>query len=206
MRTHTGLPSARFRLETTLWLLRMPCTQTRSPCTAIEPYPAPSIAADHATVGPDFGHCASSPVSFEMPLRSGPRHCGQSAADCPRTMTAPTAMIDAMNRMRLMCGTPNAQLPTPNHSQFPTPNSQQLPIGNWELGVVGRWQLGVGSLERDSCTQSERSRPPHLANESRRSQLSVWESDRDVLRVECVANPGLSEEISAPGAGAEVRQ
>jgi hypothetical protein len=40
--------------------------------------------------------------------------------------------------------TPNARLPTANHSQIPTPNSQQRSIGNWELGVVGSWKLGIG--------------------------------------------------------------
>src|SRR5262249_56298480 len=29
---------------------------------------------------PSFGHPASNPVSVETPLRSGPNHCGQSAA------------------------------------------------------------------------------------------------------------------------------
>src|SRR5262245_93737 len=30
--------------------------------------------------GPDRGHCWRRPVSFERPVRSGPCHCGQSAA------------------------------------------------------------------------------------------------------------------------------
>src|SRR5215213_1596650 len=31
--------------------------------------------------GPSVGHCLRRPVSEEMPLRSGPRHCGQSLAE-----------------------------------------------------------------------------------------------------------------------------
>ena len=32
-----------------------------------------------SSLGPAAGHCLSSPLSFEIPLRSGPRHWGQSA-------------------------------------------------------------------------------------------------------------------------------
>src|SRR5215475_5256597 len=94
IRTHPIAPFARVRLVTTLCLLRMPCTNTRSPATATEPYPAPSIDADHATVGPDRGHCFNRPVSLETPFRSGPPHCGQSKdcahSDTVATMTTPT--------------------------------------------------------------------------------------------------------------------
>src|SRR5262245_65668703 len=41
--------------------------------------------------------------------------------------------------------TPDAQLPTSNHSQLPMPNSQERSIGSWELGVVGNWELVVGN-------------------------------------------------------------
>jgi hypothetical protein len=39
--------------------------------------------AFHTNLGPDSGHCPSSPVSLDTPSRSGPRHCGQSA---PKTV------------------------------------------------------------------------------------------------------------------------
>src|SRR5215470_2299967 len=51
----------------------------RSSLTAIEPKPSPRFDIDQLCRGPDGGHCLSSPVSFDRPLRSGPRHCGQSA-------------------------------------------------------------------------------------------------------------------------------
>jgi len=46
---------------------------------AIEPKPSPRFDIDHARCGPDDGHCLINPVSFDTPLRSGPRNCGQSA-------------------------------------------------------------------------------------------------------------------------------
>src|SRR5262245_4380961 len=97
--THATLPSARLRLVTTLCRLRIPCTQMRSPFTATDPYPAPSIEADHASVGPDRGHCLSSPVSFDTPLRSGPRHCGQSNdVVCARSDIVATITTLAIDR------------------------------------------------------------------------------------------------------------
>src|SRR5262249_60362289 len=57
---------------------RSPTTQMRSPLIAGEPSPSPRLAIDHARCGPDAGHCLISPVSLDTPLRSGPRHCGQS--------------------------------------------------------------------------------------------------------------------------------
>src|SRR2546427_1419409 len=50
----------------------------RAPRIAIEPKPSPRFDIDQLLLGPDDGHCLSSPVSFDTPLRSGPRHCGQS--------------------------------------------------------------------------------------------------------------------------------
>jgi hypothetical protein len=50
----------------------------RSPRIAIEPKPSPRFDIDQLCRGPDDGHCLRSPVSFDTPLRSGPRHCGQS--------------------------------------------------------------------------------------------------------------------------------
>jgi hypothetical protein len=43
-------------------------------------YPSPSPCVFHTSGGPSAGHDLSSPVSVEMPLRSMPRHCGQSVA------------------------------------------------------------------------------------------------------------------------------
>src|SRR6185436_8836381 len=42
--------------------------------------PSPRFAIDQVTAGPFSGHCLSSPVSLDRPLRSGPRHCGHSAS------------------------------------------------------------------------------------------------------------------------------
>src|SRR5688572_3659578 len=50
----------------------------RSPCVATDPYPAPRVVTCHNLDGPDAGHFVSRPVSFDRPVRSGPRHCGQS--------------------------------------------------------------------------------------------------------------------------------
>ena len=65
---------------TTLSRPRIPCTKTRLPATATDPYPAPISAADQTSAGPVFGHCFSRPVSRDTPDRSGPRHCGHSPA------------------------------------------------------------------------------------------------------------------------------
>src|SRR5260370_15256858 len=37
-------------------------------------------AIRHSSLGPSLGHSLSRPLSCEIPLRPGPRHCGQSAA------------------------------------------------------------------------------------------------------------------------------
>src|ERR1700752_1394508 len=34
-----------------------------------------------SSFGPSFGHCLSKPLSFDTPVRSGPRHWGQSAIE-----------------------------------------------------------------------------------------------------------------------------
>jgi hypothetical protein len=34
----------------------------------------------HSSFGPPLGHSLSKPLSFDTPLRCGPRHCGQSEA------------------------------------------------------------------------------------------------------------------------------
>src|SRR5688572_23124586 len=78
---------------TKLLLARAPWRNTRSPATAIDPYPVPRLFAVQITRGPPLGHSFKSPVSFDMRVRSGPCHCGQSAvawtAAAPRnTVTA----------------------------------------------------------------------------------------------------------------------
>src|SRR3954467_8413715 len=45
---------------------------------AMDPYPPPIPDADHTIEGPAEGHSFNKPVSFEMPVRSGPCHPGQS--------------------------------------------------------------------------------------------------------------------------------
>src|SRR5882762_11217662 len=65
-----------------------PCTKMRSSLTAREPYPSPRLEIDQTSGGPEAGHCGRRPDSFDRPLRSGPRHCGQSAGgagDWPAT-------------------------------------------------------------------------------------------------------------------------
>src|SRR5262249_61313351 len=43
-----------------------------------DPWPRRGVYIAQSRRGPGPGHCLSSPVSFDTPLRSGPRHCGQS--------------------------------------------------------------------------------------------------------------------------------
>src|SRR5262249_22052498 len=45
--------------------------------------PTPPLVR-HTSFGPPLGQASSSPVSVEMPLRVGPRNCGQSAANVGR--------------------------------------------------------------------------------------------------------------------------
>src|SRR5262252_752424 len=76
-----SFPFDRLSARIVLRLSFIPCTNTRSPMTAIEPYPPPTFVADQTIGGPEGGHECSSPVSFDTPLRSGPCHCGQSPSD-----------------------------------------------------------------------------------------------------------------------------
>src|SRR6266576_2716142 len=48
--------------------------------TAMPPIPLPIPVAFHTSGGPSLGHSWRRPVSLETALRSGPCHCGQSAA------------------------------------------------------------------------------------------------------------------------------
>src|SRR6185503_13172414 len=43
-----------------------------------EEYPPPAPEAFQTSGGPPSGHCFRRPVSFEMPSRFAPRHCGHS--------------------------------------------------------------------------------------------------------------------------------
>src|SRR4029079_10950736 len=62
----------------------------RLPTTTGVEKPSPRSFTCHSSFGPPAGHCLSRPVSFETPLRSGPRHCGQSAAATLTTHKAAT--------------------------------------------------------------------------------------------------------------------
>src|SRR4051794_12927043 len=53
---------------------------TRPFATVTDEKPIPTCAF-HSCFGPSAGHEVVQPVSFEMPLASGPRHRGQSLAD-----------------------------------------------------------------------------------------------------------------------------
>src|SRR5262245_37063315 len=60
----------------------------------------------HNSFGPSFGHSFSRPLSFDIPSRCGPRHCGQSVAptfivaeDCVEPLVERNAIkkVDAIN-------------------------------------------------------------------------------------------------------------
>src|SRR2546425_9086465 len=89
-----------------------PCTKMRSSLMATEPYPAPRLEIDQTSGGPEAGHCCSSPDSFDRPLRSGPRHCGQSAdgaGDWPAMRIASPAAKTTAARERAFIAKPLAQ-------------------------------------------------------------------------------------------------
>lgn len=105
---------------------------TRSPRIATEPYPAPSWDADHTSAGPDLGHCLRSPISFDTPFLSGPRHCGQSVdGDWALRETKPGVAAATSNNSVLLNLLPNFDLSTLDF-QKPTPaltpNVLGLPI------------------------------------------------------------------------------
>jgi hypothetical protein len=77
----------------------------------------------HNSFGPAFGHSWSRPVSREIPLRSGPRHCGQSLAMAESAVdnqNAPAARIPNENFMRGL--------------SFPSPASRQNYSGDFRQG------------------------------------------------------------------------
>jgi hypothetical protein len=45
----------------------------------VEEKPSPTVSDDHANFGPSAGHTFKRLVSFEIPSRNGPRHCGHWA-------------------------------------------------------------------------------------------------------------------------------
>src|SRR6516225_8341851 len=65
--------------------------------------PIPRFLDVHNSFGPSLGQPLSRPVSLETPVRSGPRHCGQSAAPA-RAQTARLRMTTKMVFMRILEG------------------------------------------------------------------------------------------------------
>src|SRR5688572_32503156 len=57
---------------------RRPMVKRRPLAIDIVEYPRPAPVAFQTRGGPSAGHCFSKPVSFEIPSRLGPRHCGHS--------------------------------------------------------------------------------------------------------------------------------
>src|SRR5688572_491086 len=72
------------------------------PATTGVPNPSPRPDTFQARGGPLFGHVLSRQVSFDRPVRSGPRHCGQSAAAAPAASVAVSARPSAAVTLRLM--------------------------------------------------------------------------------------------------------
>src|SRR5258705_7347054 len=109
--------------------------------------------ADQTTDGPLPGHCASRPISFDMPVRSGPCHCGQSfAAFTATTLSNAAAATDSIFFIAVSLGglgqLHNSTTPQ-RPSNSPTPNSQnsqltpKLQFSAPSLGGFARWGLGV---------------------------------------------------------------
>src|SRR6185295_1627097 len=97
---HNCLPSPALNART--YSLARPSLLSRykrSPTTDGVEKPYPTLVIRHTSLGPPAGHCCSRPVSVEMPVRCGPRHCGQSAA-APTTEQHVT-VIAARNMRRL---------------------------------------------------------------------------------------------------------
>src|SRR5437667_11185803 len=73
----------------------------RSPTMAGVEKPRPVLRYVHRSGGPFLGQAVSRPVSFETPVRSGPRHCGQSAA---RADSAAARRLAATKSKRVFMG------------------------------------------------------------------------------------------------------
>src|SRR4051812_36737969 len=75
-----SLPVTASKQKTVSFWSACPTTTAFPPLTTNDEKPSPTFAF-HAIGGPcSIIQFCSHPVSFEMPLRSGPRHCGQSSA------------------------------------------------------------------------------------------------------------------------------
>ena len=99
---HTVLPSATFSAFTSSFCIpSLTMMYIRSPTTDGVEKPSPRLSMRQTSLGPAAGHWRSSPVSVEMPVREGPRHCGQSAAS--RAIVAQTRdKAISMDRMGFM--------------------------------------------------------------------------------------------------------
>src|ERR1044071_2400804 len=80
-------------------------------------YPSPSPVAFQASFGPSAGQDFSRPVSRETPVRSGPRHGGQSAARTaePASETRSQSAIHC-NRFLIILSPVHSITPTLYHS------------------------------------------------------------------------------------------
>src|SRR5262249_41897154 len=75
----TSLPELTSRAMTYSTSLHAPIVYSRSATTAGPEKPMPALVKFHSSGGPPLGQALSRPVSLETSVRSGPRHCGQSA-------------------------------------------------------------------------------------------------------------------------------
>src|SRR5215831_8210404 len=57
-----------------------------------------------SSFGPSFGHSLSKPVSSEIPLRCGPRHCGQSLAMSWLEVESASSAVTAVNEVFIGVG------------------------------------------------------------------------------------------------------
>src|SRR6185503_20729367 len=56
-----------------------------------------------SSLGPSLGHCLRRPFSCEIPLRSGPRHCGQSCAGAVTDKPNKSAAVAVNDRRFIVC-------------------------------------------------------------------------------------------------------
>jgi hypothetical protein len=75
-----GLPVASSSAQTTSSLPRLLIPKIRPPATEGAELPVPNPGVFQSSGGPPAGHCFSSPVSRDTPVRSGPRNCGHSTS------------------------------------------------------------------------------------------------------------------------------
>src|SRR5687768_14759343 len=92
---------------------------------------------------------------------------------------------------------------------FRTLDGPKLDAWSQVSGPARELKGGAGCrdpLERHPGVDAERPRAAHLADVARRRQRAVGERNRNVLRVESVADPALGEQEPAAGAESQVRQ